>query len=104
MGALGSAEGERISRAARQIVAGWLRANGYTIQCDESAGPKCIEAVNRKVRLLVLVRSAMLPKTPRELPYTDKQEIVSRAAREGFQAWDAEAVLDGGLRLAGSIG
>jgi len=87
-----------------RLVARWLAENGYSTNIDTKAsGSTDIEARGNTKSLLVQVKSAVQPSTPDTLSADEMRNITSRAARLGFEAWEASVQLDQQLRQVGDI-
>jgi len=89
-----------IDNAAEQIVADWLSAKGYfTNFATRPPGSTGIEAIGRDRKLLVLVKSSVVPYAPAKMSREEEENIRVRAAALGYQPWEATVLLDAQLEL-----
>jgi hypothetical protein len=87
-----------------RLVAHWLAEHGYSTNLDTKApGSTDIEARGNAKSLLVQVKSAVQPNTPDTLSSDEVRNITARAARLGFEAWEARVQLDQQQRQVGDI-
>lgn len=92
-----------------RLVAHWLSGNGYATNIDAKApGSTDIEAHILDAKgsaksLLVQVKAAKQPNSPKPISSDEERNITSRAARLGFEAWEAQVTLDDRLRQVGEI-
>jgi hypothetical protein len=90
-----------IDKAAEQIVVEWLSEKGYfTNVATRLPGSTEIEAIGRDRKLLVLVKSSLLPYAPATMTGEEEGKIRARAAGLAYQPWEARVLLDTQLELA----
>ena len=78
-----------------RLVALWLAEHGYSTNIDTKApGSSDIEAGGNTKSLLIQVKSAVQPSVPDTLSTDEVRNITSRAARLGFEAWEAHGTED----------
>ena len=95
---------DEIVDAGERIVAGWLSAKGYSIKAHARiSGSTDIEAIGRDRKLLVLVKSSLAPDWPSSLAREEEEDVMLRAARLAYQAWEARVQVDARLDLVGDI-
>lgn len=93
-----------IGRIGEQIVAQELKEKGYQTNVDtKQAGATDIEAEAPTNKLLVQVRTAVLPSLPASLSALEGTELKARASQLGLQAWEAKVQLDFTLKQIGKI-
>jgi hypothetical protein len=93
-----------VENVAERFVAYWLRVNGYFTNINsKTPGSMEIEARGSVKSLLVQVRAAVQPNIPEMLSPDELRTITSRAARLGFEPWEARVQLDEQLRQVGEI-
>jgi len=69
----------------------WLRSNGWSCYRNtQLAGATDIQATAGAKSLLVQVKTAIYPNSPSDLTSDEKKAIVSRANRNGWEAWLAQ--------------
>jgi hypothetical protein len=89
-----------IDKAAEQIVAQWLSHKGFfTNIATRLPGSTGIEAIGRDRKLLVLVKSSLVPYAPAIMTREEEENVRARAAGLGYQPWEARVMLDGQLEL-----
>lgn len=94
----------QIGAAGEQIVDSSLTSKEYKTNLNTRLpGSTDIEAVGTKDSLLVQVKTAMSPSTPVDLSSDEVRNIKSRAARLGYQPWQAKVIVDANLNLVGDI-
>lgn len=94
-----------IGQAGERIVARELAAKGYRTNIDTRApGSTDIEARGTSANLLVQVKTAMSPNLPAALSGEEERNIKSRAARLGWEAWEAKVQIDSKGNLVGAVG
>src|SRR5258708_39296993 len=94
----------KTGQAGEHIVARELAAKGYRTNLDtKGPGSTDIEARGTNASLLVQVKTAVSPNAPAGLSSDEERNIKSRAARLGYQAWEAKLQVDSGLSMVGTI-
>jgi hypothetical protein len=94
----------KTDQAGEHIVARELAAKGYRTNVDtRGPGSTDIEARRSTDNLLVQVKTAVAPNAPAGLSSDEERNIKSRAAREGYQAWEAKLQVDSALNMVGAI-
>lgn len=86
-----------IGQIGEKLVAEYLKnVKGYhkVIQNTKGPGATDIEAIGTKIRLLVQVKTAVLPNEPSCLTSDEENRIKSRAASMSAEAWEARVMLD----------
>jgi hypothetical protein len=93
-----------IGNVAERRVAYWLEDYGYSTNIG-SKDPSSTEIEGRgnSRSLLVRVKSAVQPNTPDTLSTDEICSLTERAARRGWEAWEARVQLDEQLRQVGEI-
>ena len=90
-------------KVGERLVAHWLSAHGYSTTIDtKGPGSTDIEAKGT-TSLLVQVKAAKQPGTPDTLSADEERNITARAARLGYEAWEARVQLDQQLGQVGEI-
>jgi hypothetical protein len=93
-----------IGKIGENLVAHSLSNSGYITNVDTKLpGSTDIEAASDEANLLVQVKTAFLPNKPTSLTSEESRNIKSKAARIGYQAWEAKVQLDVNHRLVGDI-
>lgn len=93
-----------IRQMGEQAVSQWLRSKGYEAKVSARDPTLAdIEARGSGGNLLVQVKAAVLPSSPSYLSSEEERDIRARAARLGFQAWEARVQLDQENRQVGAI-
>jgi len=93
-----------VGRAGEHAAARVLGDKGYQTNIDTKApGSTDIEARGTNVSLLVQVKTAMTPGLPAGISEDEERNIKSRAARLGWEAWEAKVQVDSRLALVGQI-
>jgi len=93
-----------IGAAGERIVNNWLIGNNYKTNLNtRQPGSTDIEAVGPKASLLVQVKTALSPSTPADPSSDEVRNIKSRAARLGYEAWQAKVTVDANANFVGKI-
>jgi len=90
-----------IGLAGEQATVNRLKQKDFKITTwnTSSPGSTDIEAQSSSKRLLVQVKSAILPNDSISLSSDEERNIKSRAARIGAEAWETKVWLDNSLNL-----
>jgi hypothetical protein len=93
-----------IGTKGEHIVSHWLTEKGYRTHLI-AKGPDVtgIEAQGHVGKLLIQVRSAVLPDLPKSLSNYDEHRVKSQASELGYIPWEAKVQLDDDLRIIGKI-
>jgi Holliday junction resolvase len=94
-----------VKLAGERSVVTWLENKGFMIvKWDaESLGSKNIEAKSGSQRLLIQVKSSVQQEDSTPMTSAQKEDIESRAAKIGAEAWEARVQLASNLQLVGKI-
>ena len=93
-----------IGNKGEKLVGAFLKQKGYSTNIDTKApGSTDIEARGSKSSLLVQVKSAVKPNEPVSISSDEERNIKSRAAKLGWEAWEARVQLDASLNQVGEI-
>jgi Holliday junction resolvase-like predicted endonuclease len=97
-------EAAEIGNIGERYVANWLTSKGYSgIQNTQLPGSTDIEAHTSTTKILVQVKTAVVPYLPAGLSADERDAIVSRANRLGRQAWLAQVQINSQRLLIGEI-
>jgi hypothetical protein len=92
-----------IGNIGERYVGAWLHARGYQYYRNtQLPGSTDIEA-SGPASLLVQVKTAVYPRSPTELTPDERRAIITRANRNGRQAWLAQLQIDSSGAMLGSI-
>ena len=92
--------GAEIDKAGERIVAEWLSDKGYfTNFATRPSDSTEIGAIGRDRKLLVLVKSSIVPYAPAKMTGEEEENIRVKAAALGYQPWEATVLLDAQLEL-----
>jgi hypothetical protein len=87
-----------------RIVAQWLSKQGYRTRMNfVLSSATDIEAVDQNTKMLIQVRTAVLPAEPVSLTPKEVALFQSRAWDKCFEPWEAKIQLDAANALVGQI-
>ncbi len=87
-----------------RIVAQWLSKQGYRTRMNfVLSSTTDIEAVDQNTRMLIQVRTAILPAEPVSLTPQEISLFQTRAWDKNFEPWEAKIQLDASRALIGQI-
>lgn len=93
-----------IDSIGERIAASALVGMGYQTNVDaRQPGSTEIEAIQNDRKLLVQVKTAVVPDTPSQLSSEEERNIKSRATKLGCEPYEAKVQLDDWFRLVGKI-
>jgi hypothetical protein len=93
-----------IGNIGERYATNWLRMKGYRCRRNtQLPGSSDIEAVLGSKVILVQVKTSMHPNLPSIPDMEERSNIISRAKRNGYQAWIAQVVIDRKGQLVGKI-
>ncbi len=99
--ALSAAE---LSLAGRKCAATWLGKCGYIANLDAATPHETdVEADHPSVKILVYVKTTVLPASPKGLTVEESKAFKARAAQAGRRAYAAGVILDAGGNLVHDV-
>ena len=94
----------QIDQFGKKHVEGWLHLSGYTLMvANELPGILEIEADHPTAKMLVHLKTALMPAAPKNFSPEELQNLKTRAAAAGRKPYAAKVRVDPAGRLVGGV-